>query len=633
MPYGNIKVREDIINDKIDPNIYGFTFGTFDWGPIEDPIYIESENYKRQLGDVQDENRIVYRDVENYLKKSPLSLLVQRVAPKTNGATFDGVTKDLVSNVGSCHSHLFVDSYIKLLSGTFDVTNSSASISTSADMTSYLSQGDFIRVISDVPQGFEDFVISSINATTIVCTTIYQGSTDTGLLAYEIGDTNIWNETNNGGDLYLLINDRNEPLNEPTYGTDQFLFISSKYPGAHGDNLSITLCTYMDDIADETVYGSNDTINRNYYVSELFSDPLDINEFCVVVSLNNEVVETLVYSMDQDSVNYISNVDSNYISIYVNTSYTSAISTDTDITKKLKMPKKLINQSLSFGNSGFNQMSYDMYEEQLNLVKDDFFVDFRIMFTSGDSSNIHTLCRDIVEEKGGSMLLIGVSEKLNGIGVFGKDAYGLLSGGSKTQLSFDITEHYTTIDSEFVSIIYDYKKNYDEVSGQIEYQSVIGDISGEIIQNIINNNFKEINKYTFSSNFLAINERDNRELASLKSFYINSMKRISGIYRVNGDYVLKKGSHGFTYNLIWIYVIGLLKKWGEDNQHENIDSKLNEGLDNLTDNIINSLSRYADKLKMNVELIDDDFTINIRFSLAINEKYRGIDILFKTKTL
>lgn len=632
MSYANITVRPDKIT-KINPNIYGFTFGIFDWGPIELPIYIEAPNYQRQLGYVKDENRVVYRDVENYLKKSPQSLIVQRIAPKTNSATFDGVTGDLVSSIGSCHSHIFLDTYIKLLGATFGATNGLATISTSADMTSYLVEGDFIRVISDVPQGFEDFVISSINATTITCTNIYQGSTNASLQAYEIGDTNIWNETNNGSDLYLLINDKNEPLNEPTYGTDQFLFITSKYPGGHGDNLSITLCTYLDNLADETVFRSDDIINRNYYVSELFSDPLDINEFCIVVSLNNEVVENLVYSMDQDSVKYISNVDSKYIDVYVNTTYTSAIDTDTDITKKLKLPMKIINQSLSFGNSGFSQMTYDMYEDQLNLAKDDFFVDFRLMFTSGDSSNIHTLCRDIVEDKSGSMLLIGVHERLNGISAYGKDAYGLLSGGSKTHLSFDVIDHYKTIDSEFVALIYDYKKNYDDDTDIVEYQSVSGDIVGEIIQNIINSNFKEIDKYTFSSGFLAVNEKDNREQAAFKSFYINTMKRISGTYMVNGDYVLKKGSYGFSYNLIWVYIVGLLKKWAEENQHEDINDKLNDSLDKLTDNIINGLSRYTNTLKMRIELLDDDFTINVRLSLAINEKYRGIDILFKTKTL
>jgi hypothetical protein len=633
MPYGNINVRFDNIDNKIDPNIYGFTFGIFDWGPIESPIYIDPSKYQYQLGFVQDENRIIYRDVENYLKKSPLSLIVQRIAPKINQGTFDAVTGDLVSNIGSCHSHIFLESYIKLLTGTVDVTNGLASISTSTDLTSYLSEGDFIRVMSDVPQGFEDFVISSINPTTIICTTIYQGSTDTGLQAYEVGDTNIWNETNNGSDLYLLINDKTESQNEPTYGSDQFLFIASKYPGGHGDNISITLCTYLDNLADETVYGANDIINRNYYMSELFSDPLDINEFCIVVSLNNEVVDVLVYSLDQDSVNYITNVESDYIHVYLNTSFTSAIDSDNDITKKLKVPTKIINQSLSFGNSGFYQMNYNMYEEQLELAKDDFFVDFRIMFISGDSPTIHTLGRDIVEDKAGAMLLIGVNEKLNGIGAFGKDAYGLLSGGSSTHLSFDITEHYKTIDSDFVSMIYDYKKNYDITTETIEYQSVIGDIAGEIIQNIINNNFKEINKYTFSSEILAIDEKGNREQASLRSFYINSMKRISGIYMVNGDYVLKKGSYGFSYNLIWVYIVGLLKKWAEENQHENLDGKLNDSLDKLTDNIINGLSRYTNNLKMNIELIDDDFTINTRISLGINEKYRGLDILFKTKTL
>lgn len=70
-----------------------------------------------------------------------------------------------------------------------------------------------------------------------------------------------WNETDNGSNLFLKLNNYTQEQNEPTFGSDQILYAYAKYPGTLGNGIGITIANYYTDLTTSYVFRQYDQIS------------------------------------------------------------------------------------------------------------------------------------------------------------------------------------------------------------------------------------------------------------------------------------------------------------------------------------------------------------------------------------
>jgi hypothetical protein len=440
----------------------------------------------------------------------------------------------------------------------------------------------------------------------------------------------IWNENYNGSDLYLKLNEQIEAINTPTFHDLQIMAIMAKYAGDYGDNLKVTIASYLDNLNQITLFNESDNLTRNYYLSELFNRKLNINEHVMVVCKDGVILDKFIFSLDNTDIRYIDNIECAYLDFYVNPNYTKAISSDTDLDKKKKAIYNTTYTALSLGNSGFNKITNADYERDLELLKDRYYADFRIIFTSGDNTTIHEYAKNVVNQRGDAELIICAHEKFYYTSIFGFDSYGLSATGSVVSLSFNVYDYYETIDSKNVAFFYNYKKI--DVNGTIKNHSIAGDLAGTIVQAMINMKFKEIGFLEFGNNILSINDLDNIVINSLNLSYVNVMARSGLTYKIKGDCVMKDVSYGLNYQMIKLYVISAYLSWSDLMTHENMDDELSKDLDKLTENINTMLSNYTTEFQTYSKINMDEFRVTLEISFKINDVYEGISILLRDVT-
>ena len=442
--------------------------------------------------------------------------------------------------------------------------------------------------------------------------------------------TKVWNEIYNGTDLYLKLNRQMEAKNIPTFNDFQILAVMAKYAGEYGNNIRITVASYLDDLTQLTVFNEDDNYSPNYYLSELFKNHLNINEHVMVVCIDGKIVDSFMFSLDNTDIRYIDNIECEYLDFYVNPNYTKAISTDSTIIKSHKALPNNTYISLTLGNSGFYQISESDYERDLALLIDRYFVDFRVMFTSGDNLNIYDYARNVVDNRSDAMLIISTHEKLYRTSIYGFDSYGLSAGGSTSSLSFNPIDLYSTIDSKNVSFFYNFKKI--DIDGEIKNHSVAGDIAGNIVQSIIDMRFKEIGFFNFGNDILSINDFSYDEINYLNLYYVNCLKRYSQLYKIEGDYVLKNISYGFNYQMIKLYVIASYLSWSNDRLFENINNNLDGELKKYIANVNTMISNYVSNFESFARIDTDDFRITLEIGFKINDVIEGVLILLRETT-
>ena len=95
----------------------------------------------------------------------------------------------------------------------------------------------------------------------------------------------VWHETNNGSDLLYHKNDEEEKENEPTFASAQILCVHGKYVGDEGNNIGISIASYLDDIKSEYIF-------KEYYEV----DVTDVTGFATddnVIGLTTKTIGTI----------------------------------------------------------------------------------------------------------------------------------------------------------------------------------------------------------------------------------------------------------------------------------------------------------------------------------------------------
>ena len=116
--------------------------------------------------------------------------------------------------------------------------------------------------------------------------------------------TSPWHE-DNGANLFLRLNDLSNEINEPTFLTDQSLFIASRYPGPAGNTQRITIANNSIDFYDTHVFPVDADVESNPTLFQLFGSVPLTDEVALLVTADAEILEWHIVSFDEDAPNYI----------------------------------------------------------------------------------------------------------------------------------------------------------------------------------------------------------------------------------------------------------------------------------------------------------------------------------------
>jgi len=317
-----IRYTQARAEQQLVKNFWGLTAFEGSWGNIGLPTVVRTpEELIEKFGNYMEATEHLYSTEPDWMQaynflQYTSNLSVFRYASITNTPTFDGVTSDLTSITGSSHAQIFINS------------------------TSH----------SD--------------------------------------STSVWNEINNGSNIYLKLNDFQISRTVPDFATDQLLFVCGKYAGIRGNDLKVSIANSSTDFSsfyvsafdsmlvadassfsvDDTITGdtstatavikqiigdtiyydqtsttdfsvgegintatttitsltAGDDVENNIPFSELFSRRPRSDEFAIVVTLDDKLMEYQIISFDNTQANYIGDVEMNWIGLEWDQNWTSA---------------------------------------------------------------------------------------------------------------------------------------------------------------------------------------------------------------------------------------------------------------------------------------------------------------------
>ena len=390
----NISFKE---SNQIESEVSGvhYGLGTMQsiWGPINKPTIVSDvEDLEKKFGLYNEANKNDWFQCHNFLAYTNM-LKIYRFASLNTTAVFDGVNNYLESVDGSSHAHMFVNS------------------------------------IND-------------------------------------GYIRDWNETDNGSNLHLRLNDEVKEKYEPTFGSEQILYTYAKYCGTKGNDIGVTIANYYTDlttnyafrqydqinvtdpsqfsvsdviVSESSAYGTvmkidgnilhiemtsgtfttnesldidnvntppvfstaedvalviqaKEDVEKNYTLQEVFSRSIGIAEVGVVITYDNEILESGIYSLDNTSRNPIELWENDWVQFKMDSSYSHPLPTESVATHQTKMPMSITNRKLRWGVNT-NLQNSDIVS-QLAKLKDKYFCDFSILFM--DEAN--TIVRDALDE-------------------------------------------------------------------------------------------------------------------------------------------------------------------------------------------------------------------------------------------
>ena len=395
-----LKLKNISFNDTndVDSNVSGVHYGLgtmqSTWGPINDPTIIKnSEDLITKFGLYDESNKNDWFQCYNFLQYSNM-LKIYRFAKKSSSATFDSTSKYLDTLDGSSNAHMFINS------------------------------------IND-------------------------------------GYIRVWNETDNGSNVYIRLNDSVDEKYEPTFGTEQILFAYAKYCGTKGNGIGVTIANYYTDlttnyafrqydqisvttpsiftvgdsvVSENGAYGDiikidgdilhidttnssfsvNDNIDIdnisstptyssaldyvvsnqekeeveiNYTLQDIFQRSIGIAEVGIVLTYDNEILESGIFSLDNTKTNYIVEWENDWVQFKMDSSYSIPTASESIATHQTKMPLEITNRKLVWGVNTDLQNS-DIVD-QLEKLKNRYFCDFSIMFMDEASNDVRVKLNEI----------------------------------------------------------------------------------------------------------------------------------------------------------------------------------------------------------------------------------------------
>jgi len=255
----------------------------------------------------------------------------------------------------------------------------------------------------------------------------------------------VWNNINNGSDIFLNLNDFSTEQNIPTFGTNQILFVAAKYPGTLGNEIGITIANSGTDlensyvfkypsltVGDASSFGAGDIItgdttgasgeikqiieNQIYYelisivdfsssetintatttvsakvdeddvedkieLSTLFDNTISSTEVGVVITVGNEIKEYKILSLDYTADNFIENMESDYVLFYVNPDITPG-------SEDVNTVNEVINEQLQFG--ACDPVTNSEITTQIDSLKANRFGKYQVIFIETGNIDILT---------------------------------------------------------------------------------------------------------------------------------------------------------------------------------------------------------------------------------------------------
>jgi len=183
------------------------------------------------------------------------------------------------------------------------------------------------------------------------------------------------------------------------------------------------------------------------------------------------------------------------------------------------------------------------------------------------------------------------------------------------------------------------KQQEDKYANEIISLGVIGDIAGQAIQNLNNNNLNELSGKRNSNlkNFLAIYEYTNDELLEMEKESINTVERAGDHYYISGNYTneLDKSKMYSLLNIriIKLYIQKEIVKFMDDNLSNNMNNKkFDNQLKNKLDQITKNVKKYLFDFDYEIRKVDKSGLIYIDLYESFNEPITRISFNIKDIT-
>jgi len=441
----------------------------------------------------------------------------------------------------------------------------------------------------------------------------------------EVGGVKHWNKVDNGEDVYLNLSSKTDYENLPTYLTNEVLFISAKYTGSFGNNIRVSIFSYLDDLDD---YIMGDDISNSPYAIEYINGDLKVNEFLIFVMIDGNVVENRILSTNINDENYIDSYEFEYIDVYYNENITPCTDDSSDLAKSQSAPSNLVYQRLEKGFNGYDAIVLDDYNNQLNKLKSRWVSDFRLMYFSGNNEEIIHIVSDIAKERPDAIFGFCVHGKLNRINAFGNDSFGLMFSGDSDILGIDLTTFYKDINTKNCFLINNYSlRNFN---GSYIEVSPLGILMANILKGYRNNNIISLTRDALSGFLISVNEMKSIKYKELKKYRVNMIRRNHDRYYLYGDDTLTKDRWTISEILIENFIISKLYAFAESVNGATMNDKIDIQAKKISLHIRKAISNLTTDFNIKTIINKDGYDITMNVEWKINDKYSGISINLQT---
>lgn len=358
----------------LEGSFYGLTFFQSDWGNIDLPTEVTDVNdFVSKFGEYRADNKNDWFQIYNFLQYSR-NLKIFRLAWLESFPNFDAGTHDLLTAYGSTHSHLFLNS--KFYSDRFSVWNS-----VNNGSTLYFKANDLSPV-----QNTPTFLPTHQH--------IFVSGKYAGERGNDIGITiaNINTDLENSyvfKHTELFVNDKSlftigdVVIGDTSLASGVVVQIHSNQDIIYVDKCSISSFTIgetvnvgLDSITD---MNSADDVDTNYKLSEVFKRSINIHEIGIVVTLDDQIMESGIYSLSYTDDNYILVNEFQWINVIINSDWIDPRTLTVAADQNKNIIAEITNDKLRLGFSTF--LPEPSGVDQLDLLKDEYFADFSVLFT------------------------------------------------------------------------------------------------------------------------------------------------------------------------------------------------------------------------------------------------------------
>ena len=487
--------------------------------------------------------------------------------------------------------------------------------------------------------------------------TAVTGSSHAHLFIYDATQNalnKVWNETDNGSNLIFDKNDFEQETNTPTFGSNQIFFVYGKYTGDEGNNIGISIASYLDDLEDLYIFKEyyeltvdvpgaflvNDTItgdtsNAIGTVKRIVDDVLYVEltskEYFQASETINAATATIASIVEKDNVDYNEtffertrrNLKLNEVCIVV---------THNNIIKETNIISLDVNDYNYYETMESNYIKLlipDTYEaaEESDLLatkqekspiqmSNEKLLFGNTGYSDMSASNIVSQL-ELLRDKDfvdfallfSSYSDIDVQTEIKDICENRGDCFGIIS-----YYDDPIRDYETLFNSKHIAVFRSYKKQYNIFEEYIIEYDVIGDIAGMIVDNLNNGNFNSIVGARNSlDNILSVNEFTKEEIDALFVQSYNVISRNRDSFYINGNYTTKEDKNpidsAMTTRLLIVYIIKTTETFLDDE----LSTELDENFENRLQVYFNSLKRTVRKFMQDFdyeyEINDNNLTI------------------------